>query len=255
MAKKAQYSSETNSDDVKPKKSAESLKSLDKGETKKAKKTGKPSKFQCRICFESKPMSDRFENGKCRHRFCASCVSTHVATIMQQNILKVTCPNPRCSVELKPEVLHTILPDEVIVRWECAKFESSIVGSEKTYCPFKDCSVLLVNDGEEVVTSSECPSCHRLFCAQCKVPWHGDKTCEEFQSEEGNEKEKEDKKFFKLAKNKKWQKCPECAMFVQRRGGCEHIACRCGCNFCYHCGEIWSSGHLCRGSMQELILT
>ncbi|TKY47139.1 E3 ubiquitin-protein ligase RNF144A [Spatholobus suberectus] len=190
-----------------------------------------------------------FKKGKCNHPFCTDCISKHVATQIHQNILKVICPNPNCSVELKPEYLHTILPSEVIVRWESARCESLIVGSEKSYCPFKDCSVLLVNDGREVVTSAECPSCHRLFCAQCRVPWHGRMTCKEFQRSKRNKEEKElDNKFFKLAKEKNWQKCPnpKCTMYVQRRGGCEHIACRCGCNFCYNCGENWKFGHLCK---------
>ncbi|GJS10840.1 zinc finger, C6HC-type containing protein [Tanacetum coccineum] len=40
--------------------------------------------------------------------------------------------------------------------------------------PFKDCSALLVDDGGEAVTSSECPHCNRLFCAQCKEKSHTD---------------------------------------------------------------------------------
>ncbi|XP_029126591.1 probable E3 ubiquitin-protein ligase RNF217 [Cajanus cajan] len=165
---------------------------------------------------------------------------------MRQNILKVTCPNPNCSVELKPKCLHTVLPREVVVRWESARCESSIAGENKTYCPFKDCSVLLVNDGGEVVTSAECPSCHRLFCAQCKVSWHGGLTCEDFQKSKGKTHEKEfDNMFLKLAEEKNWQKCPKCSMFVQRSGGCEHISCRCGCHFCYGCGEKWMYGHVC----------
>ncbi|KAL2990446.1 hypothetical protein AAZX31_11G201900 [Glycine max] len=55
-----------------------------------------------------------------------------------------------------------------------------------------------------------------------------------------------DKKFFKLAKEENWQKCPKCTMFVQSSGGCEHITCRCGRNFCYICGENWEFGHLCK---------
>ena len=33
----------------------------------------------------------------------------------------------------------------------------------------------------KMVTGAECPSCHRLFCAQCKVPWHEKMSCNEFQ--------------------------------------------------------------------------
>ncbi|XP_004511456.1 uncharacterized protein [Cicer arietinum] len=50
-----------------------------------------------------------------------------------------------------------------------------------TNCPFKGCSVLLLNEGIEFVTNVECPSCHGLFCAQCNVPWHVGLTCQEFQ--------------------------------------------------------------------------
>jgi hypothetical protein len=62
--------------------------------------------------------------------------------------------------------------------------QASIIECQKTtFCPFKNCSVLLVNDRDVGVTSAECPSCHRLFCAQCKVPWHGGINCQEFQQQ------------------------------------------------------------------------
>ncbi|VFQ98940.1 unnamed protein product [Cuscuta campestris] len=176
------------------------------------KKSGshRPSKFQCAICFEEEPMSDGFEIKVCHHVFCATCMTTYVATKIRQNVVKVTCPTPKCPSELKPRHLQTILPREVIDRWETARCESTIAESQKTYCPFNDCSVLLVDDGGEVVTSAECPSCHRLFCAQCRVPWHGMMTCREFQRKKNMNKNEQDldKKFFKLAEKKMWQKCP-----------------------------------------------
>jgi len=55
--------------------------------------------------------------------------------------------------------------------------EKEIPSSQKFYCPFKDCSALLLKDVPEVRSStepavvvikeSECPECRRLFCAQC----------------------------------------------------------------------------------------
>ncbi|VFQ87136.1 unnamed protein product [Cuscuta campestris] len=210
--------------------------------------SGEPSKFICAICFDEKPVSDRFKYSECNHIFCVPCLTKYAATQMHQNILKIICPNPNCSSELKPIHFQTSLPPEVIDRWETVRCESLIAESQKTYCPFKDCSVLLVDDGGEVVTSAECPSCHRLFCAQCRVPWHGMMTCQEYQKAKRsckNEREL-DSKFFKLAEKESWQKCPMCKFFVQRHSGCEHIRCRCGCDFCYHCGKIWIVGHVCK---------
>ena len=34
----------------------------------------------------------------------------------------------------------------------------------------------------------------------------------------------------------KVQICPHCSTFVERTGGCAHIACKCGGHFCYQCG-------------------
>ncbi|XP_061373994.1 uncharacterized protein LOC133316278 [Gastrolobium bilobum] len=215
------------------------------GQRSKRKVHGQRSKFLCSICFDSKAEYDLFRGGECNHPFCTDCISKHVATQIQQNILNVHCPNPNCSMELKPQHLQTLLPKEVIDRWESARYESSIAGWQKTYCPFKDCSVLLVNDGE-VVIQSECPFCHRLFCAQCKVPWHARMNCNEFQKLKNGKRDNDlDRKFLELAKGKMWQKCPKCYMYVQRRSGCEHMTCRCGCHFCYQCGENWKFGHLC----------
>ncbi|KAF6154062.1 hypothetical protein GIB67_018984 [Kingdonia uniflora] len=58
--------------------------------------------------------------------------------------------------------------------------KSMILGSQKVYYPFKDCSAMLIDDGVEVVTMSECPYCRRLVCAQCKIPWHSRLGCDEF---------------------------------------------------------------------------
>nr|GEU47122.1 zinc finger, C6HC-type [Tanacetum cinerariifolium] len=93
----------------------------------------------------------------------------HVAAKIQENITTVRCPDPNCKGIIGPEACRLIVPKEVLDRWEDALCESLILGAEKFYCPFKDCSAMLVNDGGEAVTSSECPHCYRLFCAQCKV--------------------------------------------------------------------------------------
>jgi E3 ubiquitin-protein ligase RNF144 len=102
-----------------------------------------------------------------------------VVSEINNKVVKVYCPIPNCFVKLKRENLQHILPKETSDKWELAKYVSKIDLEQKTYCPFKNCSVLLVNDGG-VVTSCECPFCHRLFCAQCKVPWHANMNCGEF---------------------------------------------------------------------------
>lgn len=79
-----------------------------------------------------------------------------------------------------------ILPPDVFDKWGSALCESQILASEKFYCPFKDCSALMIDDGGGgggggAVVEAECPNCNRLFCARCKVPWHPGIQCSEFQ--------------------------------------------------------------------------
>jgi IBR domain, a half RING-finger domain len=38
--------------------------------------------------------------------------------------------------------------------------------------------------------------------------------------------------------------CPHCHSPVEKRGGCKHITCRCGYQFCYGCLARWDLGHL-----------
>ncbi|KOM52572.1 hypothetical protein LR48_Vigan09g123100 [Vigna angularis] len=205
----------------------------------------------CGICLDSKLVSEVFKDGKCSfydHAFCPDCISKHVETLIRDNdLFNMTCPDPNCFIELEPESFRALLPREVIDRWEIMRCESMIDWSEKFYCPFKECSGLLVDDGREVVTSAECPYCHRLFCAQCKVPWHADMSCGKFQRSKKDPQYSDDN-FFKLAKSEKWQKCPQCCMYVQKTAGCIHMICRCGCDFCYSCGMMYREGHKCRRS-------
>ncbi|XP_027337463.1 probable E3 ubiquitin-protein ligase RNF217 [Abrus precatorius] len=158
------------------------------------------------LCFDFKPESDTFRIRRsiCNHPFCTGCITNYVSAQIQNSILNQNCPNPNshAEVELKP-----LCGIEVIDGWESARCESSTAEWEKTYCPFKNCSVLLVNDGEKVVTRAECPSCQKLFCAQCRVPWHADMTCKEFQKLKRNNDEGDlDSKFLDLAKRNRSQR-------------------------------------------------
>ncbi|PKI67021.1 hypothetical protein CRG98_012559 [Punica granatum] len=87
----------------------------------------------------------------------------------------------------------------------------------------KDCSAMLVNDSEKVIEQSECPHCHRLFCAQCHVPWHAGVACMEFQALNEDERGSDDLFLRKLAREKNWG--------------------RCKFEFCYGCGSAWSQSH------------
>jgi E3 ubiquitin-protein ligase RNF144 len=191
---------------------------------------GESSLSFCEICAERKENDQMFKTESCVHSFCNDCISRHVATKVQDNIRIVTCPGLSCRAVLEMDTCRPVLTRGVIDRWENALCEEMINASQRFYCPFKDCSALLVDDNEgETIRESECPFCHRLFCAQCSVPWHPGVDCDEYQRLNEDERGREDLMVRELAKNKQWGRCPKCKFYVERTEGCPHMVCRSVC--------------------------
>lgn len=185
------------------------------------------TRISCEICTEEKQKSDMFQLEGCPHSFCSTCMTKHVEYKLQQNIVVVSCPDEGCNNVIEPAgSLRCRMPTDVIARWEEAITASTILDSQKIHCPYNNCSEMLVNDGDEgvVIKESECPRCRRMFCAQCRVPWHQGFDCKEFQRLNRKRKDKEDLRL--LARENKWKKCPNCKVFVDKVEGCIHITCR-----------------------------
>ncbi|GMN52918.1 hypothetical protein TIFTF001_022070 [Ficus carica] len=182
--------------------------------------------FVCEICVEPKSANESFSIKGCGHSYCTDCTAKYVAAKLQDNVTTITCPVSGCAGSLEPHHCQSIIPAEVFDRWGLALCEALFSGSERFYCPFKDCSVMLLDDGGEAVRQSECPSCYRMFCAQCKVPWHDGIGCEEFQKLNKDEREKEDIMLRNLAMSKSWKRCPNCKFYVERSAGCLYMKCR-----------------------------
>ncbi|KAJ3677205.1 hypothetical protein LUZ60_002929 [Juncus effusus] len=194
-------------------------------------------KTYCKICMARTPLAQTFTINPCNHVFCNSCTINYISSKIQENISAISCPDPDCkTVFLDPVLCMEILPKEVFEKWGLLLCESFVGVDKKFYCPFKDCSALLLHEGDEI-TNSECPHCNRMFCAKCKVPWHADLSCDEFQNLGKDEKGKEDLDLMlrNLAENNKWQRCPQCKMYVEKIDGCMLMKCRCGFCFCYAC--------------------
>lgn len=188
-----------------------------------------PLTFMCEICADERPASDSFRVLGCSHSYCSECIGKYVASKLQENISTINCPVSGCNGFFEPQHCRSILPKQVFDRWGDALCEAVILGSERFYCPFKDCSALLIDDsrgGNEVIVQSECPDCNRLFCVQCKVPWHSGIVCAEFQKLKKDERSNEDIMLMNLAKSKKWMRCPKCKFYVSRSEGCLFMRCR-----------------------------
>ncbi|KAL5098400.1 hypothetical protein RYX36_002727 [Vicia faba] len=220
---------------------------VEKGESSSANANTNVVPFICEICTETKTAKDAFFISGCSHAYCSGCVALYVSSKLEDNVINVRCPVSGCSGLLEAEDCRSILPVEVFDRWGKATCEALFDVSEKFYCPYADCSALLINDGTEAVRNSECPNCRKIFCAQCKVPWHDGIECTEFQKLNADERGKDDVMLMKLAKDMNWRRCPNCRFYVAKSEGCLFMKCRCGIAFCYNCGARHQnhSSHYC----------
>ena len=180
----------------------------------------------CSICMETMAPTEALHRGGsgCAHAFCRACLAGHVRAKVEAGAAAVRCP--ACAGALDPELCRAALPDELFVRW-CGKLcESMFVGARRTYCPFPDCSEMMVADDDDGVTQSECQVCWRLFCASCLVPWHAGVSCAEFAQLGAGERGREDLLLVEAARESKWKRCPRCRFYVEKSHGCLHITCR-----------------------------
>lgn len=203
----------------------------------------KPSESFCEICMEHRETWQMFINSTCSHSFCYDCTSKHIETKVQEKVKTVTCPAVKCNSTLDSGACRWMISEDILICWDESLCKSLIEESQKLYCPFRDCSILLLNDSGEDVTETKCPICQRSFCAQCQVPWHPEFTCQEFVKLKGKKKRGVDLMVEEIAKKKNWRKCPSCKFYVEKSEGCSHITCRCSYEFCYRCGSKWSSKH------------
>ncbi|CAI9113803.1 OLC1v1014483C1 [Oldenlandia corymbosa var. corymbosa] len=201
----------------------------------------------CEICTDSKEIDQTYENRICNHVFCNDCIRQHVEARLEESSTtrSIVCPAVDCKEEIEFHYCQSIMPETLLRKWDKILCESSIDSSQKIYCPFKDCSAMMLMDTEEEVISSrtECFACFRLFCARCSVPWHQSFSCEEYQRLDVNERAGEDLMLKKLAEENSWNRCPRCKYYVEKSEGCIHMTCRCGFQFCYACGATWTEDH------------
>ncbi|TVU05660.1 hypothetical protein EJB05_48831, partial [Eragrostis curvula] len=202
----------------------------------------------CGICMEPMAPTEAHRGGAaCEHTFCGACLTGHVRAKVESGGGggAVRCPDASCAAALDPELCRAALPADVFERWCAALCESLFLGARRTYCPFPDCSEMMVadDDGEGCITQSECQGCRRLFCARCAVPWHNGVSCDEFQRLGEGERGREDLLLVEAAREGKWKRCPRCRFYVELAHGCLHVTCRCGFEFCYGCGKRWELIH------------
>ena len=85
----------------------------------------------------------------------------------------------------------------------------------------------------------KCP-CGELYCFKCVQEPHEPASCRDVQrwrellnSEERNS----------IWIKNNTRECPKCHQPIEKKVGCSHMKCICGCQFCYECNKSWDEAH------------
>ncbi|WCJ28471.1 RING/U-box superfamily protein [Euphorbia peplus] len=189
---------------------------------------------------------------KCSHKFCSHCMRTYVDGKVQSSQVPIRCPQLGCKYYISTTECKSFLPLTSYECFEKALAEANVLHSDRIYCPYPNCSVLL--DPRECLSARassssqsdnncvDCPVCHRPICAECGVQWHSSMSCEEFQDIPLVERDAADITLHRLAQNKRWRRCQQCRRMIELTQGCYHMTCWCGHEFCYSCGAEYRDG-------------
>ncbi|XP_010043702.2 uncharacterized protein LOC104432845 [Eucalyptus grandis] len=208
----------------------------------------KNPKETCVICLEDTDVSQIFAVDGCLHRYCFSCMRQHVEVKLLHGMVP-RCPHEGCKSDLNVSSCSKFLTPKLIEMMTQQLKEASIPVTEKIYCPYPVCSALMSKtEASECSTTSgvarsgarKCIKCHRLFCINCKVPWHSGLTCLAYKVLHPLPPA-EDAKLKSLASLNLWRQCVKCNHMIELSEGCYHMTCRCGYEFCYNCGAEWKN--------------
>ncbi|KAF5747726.1 RING/U-box superfamily protein putative isoform 2 [Tripterygium wilfordii] len=205
------------------------------------------SSFTCEICIEPMLESKKFKNkNHCTHPFCQDCIAKYIQVKVEEDGTisggNINCPGLNCPYLLDPLSCRAMISQGVFLRWCDLLCESSVLEFERrSYCPNRDCLELVVNECGGTVRKTNCPKCKQEFCFHCKTQWHAGFGCQEI-------RDRNDILFGELMERMKWRRCPHCGHCVERLHGCSVVKCRCKTQFCYSCGEKFTSYEKCRCS-------
>ncbi|GLC42596.1 hypothetical protein PLESTB_001117400 [Pleodorina starrii] len=226
-------------------------------------------------CAGADAASSSTASAGCGHYFCNGCITEYVRGAVKDGKFPIGCPmaagggaagggggggraaqggagggarqqqQPQggCRLKFSRQSVLAILqrhPKE-LQAFGVLEVEQTIDQSMRIYCPHKSCSALLVRPDPEDMpkdTPISCPACSRMFCVNCLIPgWHHGYTCAAFQALPAHLRSAEDAAMLQLSERQQWKRCPACKLIVERSEGCNHMRCRCGCDFCYGCGK------------------
>ncbi|KAL6709301.1 hypothetical protein ACN47E_001708 [Coniothyrium glycines] len=193
----------------------------------------------------------------CENTYCISCIKD-MFTVACSDLTRMP---PRCCAPINLHHARPHLTEAEVTTFK-AKYEEWST-PKPFYCPTPSCSTFIPERllpakaragskdkrtdsgvGTPTPNTFPCPTCSSSICANCRQAAHYDSLCNivEFGVDA-------DTAALLIAWG--YKQCPKCGNGVKRMFGCNHMACRCGANFCWVCLKGKDDCHGCDDEDQD----
>ena len=205
---------------------------------------GEATLFECSCCFDDSVEFADTTSLNCGHRFCNNCWSQHVCTRINEGQSKqISCMQRGCNVVFDESRVPSFVSGRAFEKYKMLLLEAYVEDNQKVkWCPsVPHCSnaVFVASSSPKLVVNVTC-TCGHEYCFNCCEEPHGPATCGMVRLWK--------KKLQTDSENTTWlsqntKDCPLCGKPVEKNGGCNLMACRCGSFFCWICGQSTGSDH------------
>ncbi|KAH7890188.1 hypothetical protein F5I97DRAFT_648265 [Phlebopus sp. FC_14] len=188
----------------------------------------------CPICYDSvsSPVSL-----SCGHLYCQECLTHFLTSAMDASRFPLRChgDEARCGVPIAiPIILRYVrITQADFSRLLEVAFDAYVSKRPKSFkcCKTPACSQIYRTTRSDESTAAQCPSCFSIICTSCSHEAHEGISCRERKSRKASKQTDA----WIAAQRGRVKKCPNCGIGIEKRGGCNHLECRCGAHICWEC--------------------
>ncbi|KAG5219399.1 ATP-dependent RNA helicase [Salix suchowensis] len=195
----------------------------------------------CPVCYDS--ATNPLVLG-CAHVYCTPCMRHLLTSAEEADNFPLTCVG-RGVRDSSPSHRPAVLTACGLLASARAAFMSHVTRHPQSlkYCRTPDCTqIYRATEGRAGSSCTvQCPSCFSSVCAACHEDGHEGMSCE-------GARVSKDRDGLSEAWIRQMKKCPTCQAPIEKAGGCNHMACRCGAHICWRCMGVFSAetiyGHM-----------
>ncbi|KZP26865.1 hypothetical protein FIBSPDRAFT_949130 [Athelia psychrophila] len=199
-------------------------------------RTGDTEEAICPICYDAATPPIRLG---CGHAYCNECIR-HFLTSASTFPLVCMGGEDKCHAPIPIPMVQRFLPIQQFTNLLETAFITHIDHHPRDFkhCTTPDCRQVYRCTTSETASIIHCPSCLSSVCSTCHEEGHEGMTCAEKKLNNDVEHERLNEE---LAAQSGYKKCPQCAVWIEKIDGCNHMECKCGAHICWVCMRIFDA--------------